>query len=406
MQQIQDILKKLFRHQHVGSDFDLKGNTTALLAKYAYLPIVELLQFKPEVTAGYREILAELDDVNVEATEILLLKGLTAIQSGSIDAANYLQQAQSVQVTPLGYSYLALHYFIHDEPEKAVQIYTKAIVDFPKEPYFYACRCILNRNLDDDEGAFYDYQVAKRLDFNYHSLLEWHEHLPYLVTLKAEQVDIQDLERSWRQNPDNMENLTKLALEYVHIYDYQQAIALYSEGLMLSSDSAEWYVYRAAIYSKLTLYVLALEDCDQALIMDKSCVSAYILRAKLHECLGKDKDALADYKKAESINPDQSVIYEERASLFERLGKDEDAIVDYSKLIALMKDDFYPYVLRADVFERLGKQEEALLDYNRAIDLNPYYSDLYQYRAAIKESLGDRIGAEADLQKFEELDEE
>ncbi|MNY65897.1 Tetratricopeptide repeat protein [compost metagenome] len=71
-----------------------------------------------------------------------------------------------------------------------------------------------------------------------------------------------------------------------------------------------------------------------------------------------------------------------------------------------MKDDFYPYVLRADVFERLGKQEEALLDYNRAIDLNPYYSDLYQYRAAIKESLGDRIGAEADLQKFEELDEE
>lgn len=406
MQQIQDILKKLFGHQQIDSDFDLMDNTTALLAKYAYLPIQELLDFKPEVTAGYQGILAELDVVNAEATAILLLKGLTAIQSGSIDAANYLQQAQGLQVTALGYSYLALHYFIQDEPEKVVEVCTNAIVDFPKEPYFYACRCILNRNLDDDEGAFYDYQVAKRLDFNYHSLLEWHEHLPYLEAVKAEQLDIQELERCCRQTPNNIENLAKLALEYVHIYDYQQAIDLYSQGLTLSSDPAEWYVYRAAIYSKLTLYILALKDCDQALIIDKSCVSAYILRAKLHECLGKDKEALGDYEKAESINPDQSAIYEERASLFERLGKDEDAIVDYSKLIALMKDDFYPYVLRADVFERLGKQEEALLDYNRAIDLNPYYSDLYQYRAAIKESLGDRIGAEADLQKFEELDEE
>lgn len=154
MQQIQDILKKLFGHQQIDSDFDLMDNTTALLAKYAYLPIQELLDFKPEVTAGYQGILAELDVVNAEATAILLLKGLTAIQSGSIDAANYLQQAQGLQVTALGYSYLALHYFIQDEPEKVVEVCTNAIVDFPKEPYFYACRCILNRNLDDDEGAF------------------------------------------------------------------------------------------------------------------------------------------------------------------------------------------------------------------------------------------------------------
>lgn len=407
MQQIQDIFKKLYSNQQAVLDFELAGSTTALLAKYTYFPIKEMLDFKLKSNTEYQEFLAELNLVNeIESSTILLLKGLTAIQTGNVDAEQFLQEAQELKVTALGYSYLALHYFIQDESEKAVQIYTDAILSFPKEPYFYACRCILNRDLDDDEGAFYDYQVAKRLDFNYHSLLEWHEHLPYLAALKAEQSEIQELERSRNIAPDDTEVLAKLALEYVHIYDYQQAIALYTRGIAVASEPAEWYVYRAAMYSKLTLYILALADCDQALALDRDCVSAYILRAKLQECLCEHNEALADYEKAESINPDQSTIYEERASLFERLGKLENAIVDYSKLISLMKDDFYPYVLRADVLERLGKQEEALLDYDRAIDLNPYYSDLYQYRAAIRESLGDKMGAEADLQKFEELDEE
>jgi hypothetical protein len=38
--------------------------------------------------------------------------------------------------------------------------------------------------------------------------------------------------------------------------------------------------------------------------------------------------------------------------------------------------------------------------------LNPYYSDLYSYRAAIREKLGDPIGAKADLDKFNELEDE
>lgn len=407
MQQIQHILRKLFSEERIRVDFNVKGGTTTLLASFAYLPIRELLNFNINIKEEYQDILNELDVAKeLEPVASLLLKGMLSMQAGHDDATKYLYEAQKVQVTALGYSYLALCYFMKGDFDKSIQIYSNAITDFPKEPYFYACRCVLNRCLDDDEGAFYDYQVAKRLDFNYHSMLEWHEHLSYLETLKMDQLELQELESTWEQDPERLDVLTKLALEYVHIYDYQKAIRLYSQGINMADNQAEWYVYRAAIYSKLTLYIEALEDCNQALSIDENCVSAYILRAKLLECLHEHDAALEDYRKAASLNPEHTAIYEERASLFERLGKFEDAIVDYSKLIALMKDDFYPYVLRADMFERIGKQEEALLDYNRAIDLNPYYSDLYQYRAAIRESLGDKVGAESDLQKFEELDEE
>ena len=314
---MQEILQKLFIQQTT-VDFDLKEDTTVLLANYAFLPIKELIDFKLDATTEYEQILVELDTMNwLDPVVMALLKGIAGLQAGNLNAEIHLLEAQAQQITALGYSYLALGYFLQNQIEKAVQVYTDAIVSYPKEPYFYACRCVLNRILDDDEGAFYDYQIAKRLDFNYHSLLEWEEHLPYLVTLKSEQAEIEELEETWSQDTQDLDVLAKLALEFVHIYDYQHAVNLYTQGLSLAKDQSDWYVYRAAIYTKLTQYVAALADCDLALAIDSGCVSAYVLRAKVQECLCRHTEALADYEKAESLNPEQSVIYEERASLFE-----------------------------------------------------------------------------------------
>src|SRR5690606_41323998 len=72
--------------------------------------------------------------------------------------------------------------FKDGELSVALERYTAAIQRFPDQPFFYACRSILNNLLDDDEGAFYDYQVAKSLDFNYQAFLEWTENGPQVAT--------------------------------------------------------------------------------------------------------------------------------------------------------------------------------------------------------------------------------
>ena len=64
------------------------------------------------------------------------------------------------------------------------------------------------------------------------------------------------------------------------------------------------------------------------------------------------------------------------------------------------------YSLRADLKEKLADMPGALEDYTKAIDLNPYYSDLYSYRAAVREKLGDNHGAKADMDRFNELEDE
>ena len=85
----------------------------------------------------------------------------------------------------LAYSYLGLYYVKIGSYDKAIATFTNAIEHFPEEPFFYASRCLIYRQLEEDEGGFYDYQIAKRLDFNYHSVLEWQENQAELTYFEA-----------------------------------------------------------------------------------------------------------------------------------------------------------------------------------------------------------------------------
>jgi len=309
-------------------------------------------------------------------------------------------QSNAVELAQLGLSYYLSHDF-----KAALEVYNQAISQFPDIAFFYACRWIINTTLEDDEGAFYDYQVAKKLDFHYHSLIEWLENKPFLSEIEAENTQIKELLLRIQAEGASADLYQKLALEYVHGFDYLKAIQLYSQALDIEAQAAI-YVFRGAVYTKLIQYAEALADFNAAITLDATYINAYIFRAKLYESLGAIDLAFHDYEQAIQLNPSLSVIYEERASLYERLDRLPAALYDYNILVDLVKDDFYPLTLRADIKERMEDWHGALSDYSAAIALNPYYSDLYQYRAGIKERLGDLKGAEQDYAKFEELEEE
>lgn len=350
--------------------------------------------------------------------ETLIITDL-ASQSQAIALANYgnlpITDFLSVEkpaatgddaaLAAVAYSKEALHYYLIADYQAALNVYTKAIEAFPKEPFFYAGRWVINQLLNDDEGAFYDYQVAKRLDFNYHSLLEWLENKEQLEELIADSPEIAELEVQVSLNPTQVDGYHELALAYVHAFDYLKAIDLYSRSLRLA-EQASTYVFRGAIYAKTIQYTSALADFNSALELDPTFQQAFIFRAKLMESLGCFEESLADYTHALALKAETPIVFEERASLYERLAMNELALADYNMWIDLAKDDFYPLTLRADLKERMEDWEGALADYTAAIALNPYYSDLYQYRGDIKARLGDQQGANADFEKFEALEEE
>lgn len=378
---------------------DFKLPTPVLLAKFSFLPIssffpTDIIPFSPD----------EFD--HIEQTDIkLLLKGFSMGIIADNDPVQVLEEVIVLSNSALAYSYLGLYYFKLKAYQEAIAVYSRAIENFKEEPYFYASRCLVYRLIGEDEGAFYDYQIAKRLDFNYHSVLEWQENQAEVSYFEAENLVIQELESTPKEL--STDELNSLGLEYVHCYDYLKAIELYTSAINKNTTGdSNLFVFRGSLYLKLTCFELALNDFNRAIELDENQTAAYVFRAKVFESCRYSEKALNDYATAEENDSNSSIVYEERASLLERLGCLPEALSDFNRLVELNPEDFYVYSLRADLKEKLEDMQGALVDYSTAIELNPYYSDLYSYRAAIKEKLGDAVGAKLDLDKFNELEDE
>ncbi|GHE34727.1 tetratricopeptide repeat protein [Sphingobacterium griseoflavum] len=276
----------------------------------------------------------------------------------------------------------------------ALSMYTQGIETYPEQAFFHACRSLLNAHLGDQEGAFYDYQVAKSIDFNYHIYLEWFENKPDTATIDPA-VGYSDLQA-----------LLEAALDATQGFDYEHAVVLYSKALVTFENSAEILVYRGALYMRLLRYDLAIADFESALTLDPTHFPAKLAIAKFYEAVHEEKAARDTFDEAALLSPESSLVYEERGNFFVEQHAYPEALADYNMLVSLLPDDFYVYAIRADLLGKMEKWDEALQDYSRAIQLNPYYSDLYSYRAEAKEKLGDAEGAAADRRLYEQIEAE
>lgn len=331
---------------------------------------------------------------------ILQANNYYILASSQLFPFNITNTTQSNGDDAIEFATRAYNLVVEKKYTEAIDIYSKAIQQFPEQPFFYACRSILHNFNGDDESAFYDYQIAKRMDFNYHHYLEWLENQGEMV----EAAELVELNTTLQSQTDNAQLLINRAMLQVQHFNYAEAISDYSKAFVLNND-VNILISRAAIYMYVLQYDKALTDLD-LVIENNSSVEAHLYRAKLFMAIKEFDLALKDFDAALELDSKDTSIYEERAQLYENIEQFDKAIADYSTIINSNKDDFYAYVLRADVYEKTQNWKEAIADYSEAIRLNPYYSDLYQYRATLFEKTGDNEAAAEDFAKFEELEDE
>lgn len=293
---------------------------------------------------------------------------------------------------------IAKEHAINKSYDEVLSLYNDLIEEFPNYPFLYACRSIIKTKIEEVEGAFYDYQVAKRLDFNYHNALEW-------LNNAGEMVESEELQELIANEKEIEQYYINRATLFVQHFEYEKAILDFSKAYDLGNNPVV-LVSRGAVNMRMVKYNEALSDFNDALKQDNALTQGYIFRAKLFAAIQEFELADMDFNKAIELADGDAAVYEERAQFYELRELWDLAIADYTTVIAVNPDDFYVYVLRADLFEKSDQLQKALEDYNRAIELNPYYSDLYQYRGDIRHSLGDEHGAKEDYAKFEELEEE
>lgn len=193
---------------------------------------------------------------------------------------------------------------------------------------------------------------------------------------------------------------------------YKLALADYDKALELNPSDANIYAWRGFAHYYFDKYQQALNDWDRALQVDSACLQAYLWRSMYYRFVKKDnKAALADLNKAIEFNPDKPGGYSMRSLLYKEENLYDLALDDITKAIELEPNSVHHYSNRADLYKEVKMFNKAIADYTTYIQLqerddpdNILLPWGYYHRAECYEALGDKIKAQADMNKYRELE--
>lgn len=85
--------------------------------------------------------------------------------------------------------------------------------------------------------------------------------------------------------------------------DFSTAVKHYTEAIKRNPADAKIYSNRAACYTKLMSFDLALADCETSIKMDPAFVKAYLRKATVLQGMGKASKAISVYESALELDP-------------------------------------------------------------------------------------------------------
>ena len=167
------------------------------------------------------------------------------------------------------------------------------------------------------------------------------------------------------------------------IYNYDNAIADYTEAIKINPNNTESYILRGSAFNDKGEKNNAIADYTKAIEIDQKSVRAYLARADFYFD-EKDYDkAITDCTEAIKINPNNIESHILRGRAFKNKGENNNAIADYTKAIENSSTDSrdIPYDYRATAYFANGEHAKAIEDWNRAIQIDPSFCSHYFWRA-------------------------
>jgi len=218
---------------------------------------------------------------------------------------------------------------------------------------------------------------------------------------------------------------------------YAIAIAWLDSAIMLSPNTAGYYVNRGLAKTERGDKAGAAEDYEKALLLDPdNSLALHNLAALkslggdnqsseqlLNESIAKNeklpypraergyqrmkngdfKGALEDFNEVVRLEPNEPDNYISRGLVKEKLKDLPGALADYSHALKLDEKNPRTWVCRANVVSKLGNWKEALEDYDAAIILDNNYALAYYNRAIAQQKMGNPTAACSDMKRALQL---
>ncbi|MEW6145444.1 MAG: tetratricopeptide repeat protein [Thermodesulfobacteriota bacterium] len=362
-------------------EYTVNEENVQIIAHFEVLERPVMLELKQEVEnlkVGVTELrnFTIQEQLSNEMTYLVLFTiGLARYEAGDYagaislftDAVSGLSVPVNIVEPAALYFYRASAYYLNNDPDRAIEDYSRSIVLNPSNPTAYANRGICYADKGKLDAAIHDYTKAIELNSK-ESHFYYNRGNAYLI--KGDLVSaINDFTTAIGLNPRNYLAYHNRGTSYALQGDLDSAVRDFTSTIELNPKDSDAYISRGKVYSKKNLYDLAISD----------------------------------YTKAIEFNPRAAALYFQRGNTYMMKNDIRSAIRDYTKTIEIDPKFVDAYVNRGIGYAREGGLNSAIRDFTKAIDLNPAHTDAYYNRGVAYDLSGARAEAAADMKKVLEL---
>jgi tetratricopeptide (TPR) repeat protein len=200
---------------------------------------------------------------------------------------------------------------------------------------------------------------------------------------------VDDFAQAIRLSPNPVRAYIERGSAYLHMGNYNSAMADFNQAIRFDPNYAEGYNSRALVYYQNGNFDRALTDFNQALSLEPAYATAYYNRGLVYTHQGDHERAIIEYTKAIELEPSALVAYNNRGLSYKELGEYELAMADFNWAIDYKSDYAIAYFNRGVIYYDQGDIDRAIEDYTQAIRFNPNYVYAYLNRGVMYTEKGD-----------------
>jgi len=210
-------------------------------------------------------------------------------------------------------------------------------------------------------------QSAEALKFYQKSLSE---HRDPAIIKKVSQIEKQmkDEQAKAYLDPAKAEEERQKGNDMFTKGDYPGAVKAYSEAIKRNPEDAKIFSNRAAAYSKLMEFNLALKDCDKCIELDPNFIKGHIRKGHICIALKNFQKAIEAFEKAQSLDSGNQEAVEGYRQAMMAMNSDPEAVrkraMEDPEVQAIMADPAMRMIL-----EQMQREPGSLQDHLKNPDL-------------------------------------
>jgi len=292
-------------------------------------------------------------------------------------------------------------YYAKEDYYASISDFLTAVRLMPDYKTGYYNMAYAKYQLDDVKNALGDVQQAIAIDSDYCDAYN----LMGLIYNSDDDYEnaFPSFKKAAECDPENPTYQFNSGFALYKMSNYEEALGYFLGAQEKKYDDADIYSYIGNCYDVLEIYDKAIECYTKYITGYEEDYLGYYNRGSTYFNKDEYQNAITDLQIALEKDSTDSLIFYKLGQCFYKLNRYEMALTMFDYAIKMSGDNASYYDARAQVYWLQGLYDKSIEDYKISLYLYPDDCKIYMYMSTLYSSLNDKIHADENWKKAQEL---